>query len=57
VARSRGPAQIEETPVSDCCSPTGCSAPPTGQVALPLPGQVDRRNRAERRRDARAAKR
>jgi hypothetical protein len=57
VSRPRGPAQIEETPVSDCCSPTGCSAPTAGQVALPVPGQVDRRNRAERRRDARAAKR
>jgi hypothetical protein len=42
--------------VSDCCTPNGCTtpAPPAG---LPFPGQVDRRNRAERRRDARATKR
>ncbi|WP_299951603.1 hypothetical protein [uncultured Modestobacter sp.] len=45
--------------MSDCCSPSGCNAPATatGQpVALPV-GVPDRRNRAERRRDARQSKR
>ena len=44
--------------MSDCCTPNGCTpAPAAGQAVVPAAGQVDRRNRAERRRDARAAKR
>ena len=43
--------------MSDCCTPNGCTPAPAGQALLPAPGQIDRRNRAERRRDARAAKR
>jgi len=39
--------------MSDCCSPSGCSAPAAARPVL-LPGQPDRRNRAERRRDAKA---
>ena len=40
--------------MSDCCSPSGCSAPAPAGQALLLPGMPDRRNRAERRRDAKA---
>ena len=43
--------------MSDCCTPNGCTTAPAPTAGLPFPGQVDRRNRAERRRDARAAKR
>ncbi|WP_369138110.1 hypothetical protein [Modestobacter versicolor] len=43
--------------MSDCCTPNGCTPAPTDRSAVPAVGQVDRRNRAERRRDARAAKR
>ena len=44
--------------MSDCCSPSGCSAPtPAAGQPVVLPGLPDRRNRAERRRDARQSKR
>ncbi|MBB3674963.1 hypothetical protein [Modestobacter versicolor] len=38
--------------MSDCCSSTSCTPEP---ATPPAPGAVDRRNRAERRRDARKA--
>ncbi|MGY1839537.1 MULTISPECIES: hypothetical protein [unclassified Modestobacter] len=45
--------------MSDCCQPTGCTAGPAPVVdaSALLPGAVDRRNRAERRRDAGKGKR
>ena len=45
--------------MSDCCSPSGCStpAPAAGQPVVLPGGLPDRRNRAERRRDARQSKR
>ncbi|MCZ2814113.1 hypothetical protein O2W15_22005 [Modestobacter sp. VKM Ac-2979] len=43
--------------MSDCCSSTSCTTGPDPLPGVPGVAAIDRRNRAERRRDARKAER